>query len=265
MNVKVTFNSGAWLGAAILLVSSVASATPKPLPFTYGADTTPKGSGEIEQYVDLVPVIGIDANGAPTRTLATQFQTEFEYGLLKNLELGVYAAIAPSTPGFDGPALTEGNGSKQRLRWRLADQGDWPIDVALYLEVVEFQSEIELEWKLILERRFGKLRLLANAWFEEEFYFDGSTEFVANPTLGATYEITPWFHPGIEGWVRYDSGGDWNGGPHAYLGPTMRLSFGNFFWTSGFYVRLTDVHHKMEPAEDSLGPVWFRTIVGVGF
>jgi hypothetical protein len=261
VNVKVTFNSV----AAILLLSGTAWATPKALPFTYGVDTNPKGSGEIEQYVDLVPVIGIDANGAPTRTLATQFQTEFEYGLLKNLELGIYATIAPSTPGFDGSALTEGTGSKQRLRWRLADQGDWPIDVALYLEVVEFSSEIELEWKLILERRFGKLRLIANAWFEEEFYFDGKTETVANPTLGATYEVTPFFSPGVEGWMRWDSGGDWNGGPHGYLGPTMRLNFGNFFWTSGFYVRLDDIHHKMTPGEDAFGPVWFRTIVGVGF
>jgi len=133
------------------------------------------------------------------------------------------------------------------------------------LEVVEFSTEIELEWKLILERRFGKLRLLANAWFEEEFYFDGTTETVANPTLGALYEITPSFSPGLEGWMRWDSGGDWNGGPHGYLGPTMRVTLGNFFWTSGLYVRLDDIHHKMVPGEEAFGPLWFRTIVGFGF
>ncbi len=240
-------------------------ATPKPLPFTYGVDTNPKGQGEVEQYIDLVPVFAVDSNGAAARYFATQFQTEVEYGLTNNVELGLYAAIAPDVPGFDGPALTEGTGAKQRIRWRLADQGDWPIDVALYLEVVEFATEIELEWKVILEKRFGKLRLLANAWFEEEFYFDGSKEFVANPTAGATYEITPTFSPGVEYWMRWDTGGDWNAGPHQYIGPTARLVLGNFFWTAGLYFRLDDIHHKMVAGEDSFGPVWFRSIVGFGF
>ncbi len=261
---KVTFNSAA-AATALFFMTSAALATPKPLPFTYGADTNPKGQGEVEQYVDLVPVFAKDANGAAQQYVATQFQTEIEYGLSNKVELGLYAAVSPSVPGFDGPALTEGTGSKQRIRWRLADQGDWPIDVALYLEVVEFSTEIELEWKLILERRFGKLRLLANAWFEEEFYFNGVNEFVANPTLGATYEVTPSFSPGIEGWMRFDTGGDWNGGPHGYLGPTMRVTLGSFFWTSGVYVRLDDVHHKMVAGEDAFGPLWFRTIVGFGF
>jgi hypothetical protein len=31
------------------------------------------------------------------------------------------------------------------------------------------------------------------------------------------------------------------------------------------YVRLDDVHHHMTPGEDAFGPLWFRTIVGVGF
>ncbi|HEY1960478.1 MAG TPA: hypothetical protein VGH28_32935 [Polyangiaceae bacterium] len=256
-----------WLFSLLLvMLAGSAEATPKPLPFTYGADTNPKGHGEVEQYVDMVPVVAVSGSGAPVRYLATQFQTEVEYGLLKNLEVGLYAAIMPSDSSYVAiPQLTEGTGAKQRLRWRLADPGDWPIDVALYGEVTEFTSEIELEWKLILDRSFGKLRLLANAWFEEEFYFDGTTEFVANPTAGVTYQVTPIFSPGIEWWMRYDTGGDWNGGPHQYVGPTMRINFGEFFWTTGLYVRLDDVGRKLTPGEDAFGPIWFRSIVGFGF
>ena len=248
---------------SVMSFAASAAATPKPLPFSYGADTNPKGQGEVEQYVDMVPVVAKNADGTSSHVLATQFQTEVEYGLLKNLEVGLYAAIMPATDGV--PELTEGTGVKQRLRWRLADPGDWPIDVALYGEVTEFTSEIELEWKLILDRRFGKLRLLANAWFEEEFYFDGATEFVANPTAGITYQVTPIFSPGIEGWMRYDTGGDWNGGPHWFVGPTMRFNFGNFFWTTGLYVRLDDFGRSLTPGEDAFGPIWFRSIVGFGF
>jgi hypothetical protein len=254
------------LSALVLSISTAASATPKPLPFTYGVDTNGKGKGEVEQYVDLVPVYAVDGSGAAARYFATQLQTEVEYGLLDNLELGLYASLVPEAGGYSAiPSLTEGNGAKQRLRWRLADPGDWPVDVALYGEVAETNEEIELEWKLILDRRFGALRLLANAWFEEEFYFDGTTEFVANPTAGVTYQVTPSFSPGVEWWMRWDSGGDWNGGPHSYLGPTMRFVFGEFFWTTGFYVRLDDVHHRLAPGEDAFGPVWFRSIVGFGF
>ena len=246
--------------------AAVAHATPKPLPFTYGADTNPKGQGEVEQYVDLVPVVAVGGDGAPARLLATQLQTEVEYGLTKNLELGLYAAFMPTASGYAAvPQLTKGTGAKQRLRWRLADPGDWPVDVALYGEFAEFTNEIELEWKLILDRRFGHLRLLANAWFEEEFYYDGTTEFVANPTAGVAYEVTPTVTPGIEWWMRWDSGGDWNGGPHQYVGPTMRLNFENFFWTAGLYVRLDDFGRRLTPGEDAFGPIWFRSIVGFGF
>ena len=256
-----------WLISAVFVLWPVAAhATPKPLPFTYGSDTTPKGEGEVEQYVDLVPVIATDAAGKPVRFLASQFQTEVEYGLRKNLELGLYAAFIPGANGYSAiPELTEGTGAKQRLRWRLADRGEWPIDVALYGEVTEFSNEIELEWKLILERDVGRFRLIANAWFEEEFYYDGSTEFVANPTAGVTYEVSPTFSPGIEYWMRYDTGGDWNGGPQHYIGPTMRLVFDRFFWTTGLYVRLNDIGRTLTPGEDAFGPVWFRTIVGFGF
>jgi hypothetical protein len=200
-----------------------------------------------------------------------QFQTEVEYGLSNRLELGMYVTIVPSPAGFiQTPTLTEGNGIKQRLRWRLADAGDWPVDVALYAEVAETLTEVELEWKLILDRRFGRLRLLANAWFEYELYYTGRREWVFNPTAGVTYEVTPNIAPGIEYWMRAELRSDapntpsFNAGPHHYLGPTLRASFGNFFVTAGIYARLSDLGRAVTPT-DSYGPVWVRTLVGFGF
>jgi hypothetical protein len=46
------------------------------------------------------------------------------------------------------PAMPAGTGIKQRLRYRFADAGRWPIDVALYGEVTENDREIELEAKV---------------------------------------------------------------------------------------------------------------------
>ncbi len=274
---KVVFNCGERICAFFCAIFAIAwcgtaHATPKPLPFTYGADTNPKGSGEVEQYVDFVPLKALDSNAAPVPYPAMQFQTEFEYGLTSRLELGLYVTIVPSDPTFtQTPTLTEGNGIKQRLRWRLADQGDWPVDVALYGELTETFTEMELEWKVILDRRFGPLRLLANAWFEYELYYTGRREWVFNPTAGFTVDATKNVSPGFEYWMRAEVRSDgtdppnFNAGPHHYVGPTLRVSFGNFFVTSGIYMRLDALGRAVTPAIDSYGPVWFRTLVGFGF
>ncbi len=260
------------LAFTVFLFASVANATPKPLPFSYGVDTNPKGQGEVEQYVDLVPLWGISTTGAPVRFLASQLQTEVEYGLTNRVELGLYATVIPQpsccATGY-APTLTEGNGSKQRVRWRLADQGDWPIDVALYGEVTENDQELELEAKVILERRFGHLRVIANAWVEYELYFNGQREFVLNPTAGMTYQVSPNVFPGIEYWMRAELGPNFghsfNAGPHHYIGPTMRLVFGNFFWTTGLYMRASNIGYELVAGVDAYGPIWFKSLVGFSF
>src|SRR5262249_48608711 len=138
----------------------------------------------------------------------------------------------------------------------------------LYGEVVETQDEIEFEAKLIGQRRFGPLRLTANLWGEREFYLDGRREWVANPTLGASYQVTPTFQPGAEAWVRaeYPSPSPatrgFELGPHGYVGPVALLSFGRLWVSSGAYARVTKTGHALQPGE-SFGNFWFRSVVGV--
>src|SRR5205085_12229253 len=130
-------------------------------------------------------------------------------------------------PGEDFASVAQlpsGNGAKQRLRYRLADPGAWPIDVALYGEVAENEREIELEAKIILQRRFGRVRLISNLWAEQELYFNGGSELILNPTLGVTAELSPAYHLGAESWMRvedFGESGQFNAGPHVFLGPTF--------------------------------------------
>jgi hypothetical protein len=260
-------------GASALLVLTAArhaSANPRPLPFTYTYATQPEGSAEVEQFIDVTPLEGLSAaTGAKTWYGAMQFQTEFEYGITDRLELGLYVTFAPQPGNITQAAnLTEANGSKQRLRLRLAEEGEWPIDVALYGEVVENEREIELEAKVILQRRFGDLRAVANLWFEREYYFENQRDWVLNPTAGLTYQVTPTFQPGIEGWVRAEFPDPaphprpFNVGPHYYVGPTVLLSFGKIWWSTGTYVRANDFGRSPQPG-DAFGSVWFRSIIGV--
>jgi hypothetical protein len=266
----VAIAAAALLASVALLTTTPAGANPRPLPFTYTADTLPAGEGEVEQYVDLAPVKALDPNGNPVWYGATQLQTEFEYGITDRLELGLYVTLAPTPPGYSNTAvLPEGNGIKQRLRWRPADEDALPLDVALYGELVENDFEFEIEAKIILQKRLGRLRIAANLWGEREFYYAANQQdWVANPTLGATYEITPMWHLGVEGWMR----GEWpdsaphprpfNLGPHEYVGPALMIDFGKLWWSTGVYVRVDDLDRSLLPA-DAYGPVWARTIIGL--
>jgi hypothetical protein len=265
--------SGAALAALTALALSPLAAqpvhaNPRPLPYTYIYETLPAGDAEVELYTDLTPLRVIDANAAPAWLLASQFQVEIEYGLTPRLELGLYLTYAPSDPSLMFvPAMPEATGVKQRLRYRFAEAGSWPIDLAVYGEVTENQREIELEGKVILQRRFGPVRIAANAWVEREFYFRGAREWVLNPTAGVVLEKWITAQPGIEYWMRgeHADGGGWVVGPEHYLGPTVILQFGKIWWSNGFYFRLNGLETPPIGSGIPYGAVWARTIVGISF
>jgi hypothetical protein len=185
--------------AICALVPSRALATPRPLPFTYTTDTLDQGAAEIEQYADLTTVrVNAPPSGLPAWYAATQFQTEFEYGITDRLELGLYFTLVPAgNNGLENvPVMTEGTGLKQRLRYTFAPPGEWPLDVGVYGELVENDHEFEFEGKVLLQRRFGNLRVDSNLWAEYELYYVPQRDIVLNPTLAATYQLTPSMHVG---------------------------------------------------------------------
>jgi hypothetical protein len=252
--------------------AGAARANPRELPFTYPYETLPEGDAEIEQYVDVTPLTALSASsGARQYYLAPQFQTEFEYGITDRLELGLYVTYAPSHADTltSEASLMEGNGVKQRLRLRLAEEGQWPVDVALYGEVVENDREIELEAKIILAKHFNRLHAMVNLWAEREFYYVNRRDWVLNPTAGLSYQVTPTFHPGIEYWMRAEFTDPDPPGPkpfnlevHHFVGPTALFNFGRIWWATGVYLRLDDFGHSLQPG-DAFGSVWARTIIGV--
>jgi len=261
--------AGAAAAAATALTAPVL-ANPRPLPFTYIQETLPQGEAEVELYTDLVPQHLLDAAGNPGWHLASQFQVEVEYGITNRLELGLYLTLQPVDLAFPGADdLGEGNGAKQRLRWRLADPGEWPVDVALYGELAENQREIEFEGKVILQRRVGPLRIAANAWFEREWEYSGESAWILNPTAGVVLERWFAFQPGIEYWMRGEIvDGSFVLGPEHFLGPTAMLQFGKIWWSTGAYVHLNQVsqpslENGASPA--AFGPIWVRTIVGISY
>lgn len=260
--------------STLVLAARPASANPRPLPFTYQHEQLAAGEAEVEQFVDLTPTRALDAtSGERTWYGLTQFTTEFETGLTDSLELGLYVTLAPSAPGdfVETPHPIDGNGMKQRLRWSLAPSGEWPLDVSLYGELSENERELELEGKLLLQRRFGLARLVANLSAEQEMYYQGDDrDFVLNPSLGVTFQASPRVQPGLEAWMKAEWPEEeavhprpFELGPHVYVGPTLLLDLGRLWWSNGVYLRVTDRAHTLAPAE-GFGNIWVRSVVGIG-
>ncbi|HXU64010.1 MAG TPA: hypothetical protein VN962_20065 [Polyangia bacterium] len=255
---------------AALAAAASAHATPRPLPFTYIYETLPAGEAEIELYTDVTPLRLVDPSANPAMHLVPQYQVEIEYGLTDRLELGLYLVYAPTDlSGFlYAPHMTEGSGIKQRLRYRFADAGQWPVDTAVYGELVENDHEIELEAKVILQRRVGPFRIAANAWAELEYEWAGSEKaLVVNPTAGVVLEKWVTVQPGIEYWMHgeYVNGPGWVIKPTHYVGPTVMLQFGKVWWSSGVYLRASGLETPAIGSGDPLGAVWARTIVGISY
>lgn len=254
----------------VLALAAPAAATPRSLPFTYPYHTLPAGAAELEQYLDVIPtrVERERSDGTIEGVLGHRYvlQTELEYGLTDRLEAAFYLVFRQSAAVGAGSLHLQG--TKQRLRYRLATDDEWPVGVAGYLEVAEFNDEIELEEKLILGRRFGRLQVLANAWFEEERYFQTKeTKLIYNPTAGVTWEWAPRLITGLEYWVRGRLGGgsasaEAPSRPHHYLGPTLLLQGHTLWFSLGAYLGLSSVGKGFQVGE-AYGPLWVRALLGV--
>jgi hypothetical protein len=262
---------------ALVATSAVAHANPKLLPFSYGTATTAPGGFEVEQYVDIVAMRLArelpDGSAESTTVPRYILQTELEYGLTNRVELGLYFAFRQGASV--GTPVLHFQGVKQRVRWRFSPDS-WPVSAAAYLEIAEFNDEVEFEEKLLLERRFGRFRAVANLWTEQEYYFvTDESKFVYNPTVGVVWQAAPAVQLGAEYWVRgrFDSGAstmtatgysdDSPAGARHYAGPTVTLMSGEYWMAVGAYVRL-DGLGKATAVDDAYGRVWIRLIAGIG-
>lgn len=264
------------VGLALVVAAPAALANPHPLPFSYPYQTLPKGRIEVEEIADLVPMRVSRERDDGTRdavmSLRSRLQTELEIGITDRLELGLYFQFQQGATA-DTPAMRF-DGMKQRLRYRFAEEGDWPVDVGVYLELAEFHNELEIEQKLLLSRRFGYLTAVANLWVEQEYYFQAQEwKLVYNPTAGAHYELSPNLILGLEYWARgrfdearsaADGVTESPAGTRHFLGPTVLLQSGEAWWSTGVYARLDHLGDAFQP-EDPYGKMWIRTIVGLGF
>ncbi len=258
---------------AIALAPAAAHANPKVLPFSYATRTIPAGELELESFVDAIPMRVArelpDGTSEAVTTPRYVLQTELELGLTDRLELGLYTELRQDA-SVDAAALRF-QGLKQRLRYRVSEPGAWPVDVGVYLEIAEMRDELELEQKLLLERRFGPVTAIANLWIEQEWYWiDDEIKLLYNPTVGVVYEAHPAVTVGVEYWARGrfdrpdpDRDDDETRTARHYLGPTLMMQKGEYWMSLGAYARL-DRLGRGAVVGDPGGSAWVRLILGIG-
>lgn len=250
----------------MLVLASTARATPRPLPFTYPYETLDEGQLELELYGDVTPLRVDTPDRGRIWEPAYALQNEFEYGVSDRVELGFYQVFEGVPNQFGSNDMTF-DGLKFRVRTRLGEAGEWPVDVGLYLELETMHDELALEEKVILAKRVGRWHWMANLWVEESESrpLDSqlrSFHFIINPTTGLVYQFAPAFQLGLEYWARGELDTQVvNDQVHHFVGPTVHVDFGKLWWSLGAYADLTNLHDP-QPG-DVYGPVWVRSVLGL--
>ena len=251
-------------------VLAIASANPRALPFTYTTDTLAQGQVEIEQYVDLDPLQQRDRAprrpptreytsrvGVPDRDRDRHRRSPRARPLL-HADPRARARKRLRRLTFPGT----GNGIKQRLRYIFADPNEWPIDVGLYGEVTENEREVEVEGKLLLQRRFGDVRVAANLSSEYEYYYSAPARLRARPVARRDVRDHP--EAATPASTRFLRGEyplhpkpatrTFGLGPEAYVGPAVMMNFGKLWWAVSAYAPVADLEPRA-PARRALRPV----------
>lgn len=254
---------------------AVAAANPRTLPFTYPTDTRAQEEVALEQLVDVVPLTAGSPSGDNARYLATAVQSRIAIALTDRLELGGYVSWVSNPRDFVATATAlagTANGLGQWLRFRINDTPDvWPIvgNVGLVVGVAENDREVQLQGRVLLERRLDRLRVALNAAFAYALQYSHQRVVIAEPSAGATYEVTTKLYVGVEGWLRSEHPN--NPAPaddtfafqrQIYVGPVVALHLGRLWWTVGAYARATQREHELVPGEP-YGKVWVRSMIGI--
>ncbi|HZJ55633.1 MAG TPA: hypothetical protein VFD38_15945 [Myxococcaceae bacterium] len=210
----------------VFMVPLSARANDRHFSYTYESAVLAPGEKEIEVWSTY-------RNGRDTRYTRFDERLEFEIGLLPGLQTSFYVNLTAVGQDVGGQLAksTEVSVSNE-WKWRLLDSSVDGIGFALYAEVTGGVDELELEGKLIIDKRFGPLLLAANFVAEHEWeYGIGETEkeLKLDGFLAAGWFFTPRFMIGVEARnANIIADGTWEHSAF-FLGPVVSYS-GDGWW-----------------------------------
>ena len=209
--------------ALLLLTPGLAAANERHFTYTYESAVLPPGAREIEVWSTA-------RLGREQLFNRYDERLEFEMGLTERLQGSLYLNLTGSTQRVGDELVRSAalQGFSAELKYKLLDPVADTLGLALYGEAGFGPDELELEAKLILDKRMGDLLLAANLVLENEFEYEVGElepEFTAELALGATYFLAHNLSLGVE--LRsvnpFPEGEGWEYSA-LYAGPTLAYS-----------------------------------------
>jgi hypothetical protein len=224
----------------LLVVAFARAATAQVDPYefeVYPYQTLGLGVIELESLNSFVPKGHSQggegsASGDFASHLTSRAAFELSYGLTDKIEAAAYLDLArPNGAAFQYA------GSKYRLRGRLFEQGEMPIDLGWYVElewhrIHQFdENELEFEIKPIIEKDFGRFEIDLNPKVEKAIFVGPNKNrgFEFGYVAGFYYNYLRWLTPGIEayGGIGLIDDSDPLRQQQHYLFPVLRGEFAN--------------------------------------
>jgi len=162
--------------------------------FTYTYESLVLNPGEIEIEPWTTFRIGKD-----DYFVRIDHRLEFEAGLTRSLQTAFYLNFHATTAqvGDVMESEFEWSGISNEWKYKLKDPVADPVGMALYFEWGASTEELELEAKLILDKRWTNYLVAFNAVVEPEWEFeieDGSTEVEAENEVNFEFDLAAaWF------------------------------------------------------------------------
>jgi hypothetical protein len=185
----------------------------------YEFQTQPKGNLEFELWNDVEAPRTAFADS----TIVTR--VELEYGITDRWDSALYHVFAQGGPQGEGPQPFHFDSWRLESRYRLAEKGEWPIDVMIYGELerpADFNQPFETEEKIILEKDFGRFALVANL-VGEQHLFRADLGRTWELDFGARYEVTPQLRAAVEFWTTQEFVGP-DVSRNYYVGPSLSVA-----------------------------------------
>jgi hypothetical protein len=171
--------------------------------YTYQSSVLNKGQRELESWNTL-------RTGREDYYARFDNRTEYEIGLGKNLQTAFYLNLTSMTSTSidnSNKSLSTENeiGFSNEWKLKLLDPIANPIGAAIYGEVGILSNEIELEGKVIIDKKIGNLTIAANGVYEQEFapgYVDNELKWEKEKKiesyLAFAYSFSPKFSLTLE-------------------------------------------------------------------
>lgn len=165
----------------------------------YTTETAPKGELDLELHSNSVTT----ATGAEAHHNLNPYQIhetlEATYGVTPHIEIGQYLATAKLSNGE-----YEYAGARTKCHFGVAASDSWPVQLGANIELdymrrAAEENPLSLELRPIVEKRFGRLMLVADFAFEKPFNGPGTHQgMTLAPSGEITYDLLSWVTPALE-------------------------------------------------------------------